>query len=326
MMRMPGNAFGLLVALVLAIACGQSAAQTYPSKPIKFVVQFTPGGAPDTLARLFGPRLGERVGQPVTVENRAGAAGIIASEYVKSATPDGYTLLVGATGPMVFNPGLYQRLSYDPIRDFVPIVQFETHPTVFAVHASVPANSLNDLIALARAKPGGLFYGSSAASFQVAAELLKKLAGINMVHVAFKGSMPAMTAAIAGDVQMVVMEAPTVPPQLQAGKIRALAVTSSKRSSLLPDIPTVEESGFPDYELLLWIGLFAPAGTPSAIVDKLHGELSLILNQDRIKERLVGMGYEPAARILTPAEFGAKHKADVEKWTKVARELKIRAD
>ena len=321
-----GKTLGLFVALVLGIAGGEASAQTYPSRPIKFVVGFTPGGAPDTLGRMFGQRLAERLGQPVTVENRAGAAGMIASEYVKSAAPDCYTLLVGATGPMVFSPGLYERLSYDPVRDFLPIVQFESHPTVFAVHSSVPATSLKDLIALAKAKPGELFYGSSAASFQVAAELFKKQAGINIVHVPFKGSVPALTAAISGEVQMVVLEMPSVFTQLQAGKIRALAVTSSKRSALLPDVPTVEESGFPNYELMLWIGLFAPAGTPGAIVDKLYGELSLILGQDIIKERLTAMGYEPAARSLPPAEFGAKHKADVEKWTKVSRELNIRAD
>ena len=325
-MESTAKVLGLFVALVLAIACSEASAQSYPSKPIKFVVQFTPGGAPDTMGRMFGQRLAERLGQPITVENRAGANGIIATEYVKNAAPDGYTLLVGATGPMVFNPALYDRLPYDPVKDFIPIVQFESHPLVFAVHPSIPAASLKDLIALAKAKPGGLFYASSATPFQVAAELFNKQAGINIVNVPFKGSIPALTATIAGEVPIVVLEVPTIITQLQAGKVRALAITSSKRSALLPDTMTMAESGFADYELVLWIGLFAPAGTPGAIVDKLYGELSLILGQDIIKERLTAMGYEPAARSLSPAEFGAKHKADVEKWTKVSRELNIRAD
>lgn len=320
------KALGLFVALALVLVCGESTAQPYPSRPIRFVVTFPPGGAPDTLGRMFAQRLAERLGQPVTVENKVGANGIIGTEHVKNAEHDGYTLLVGATGPMVFNPGLYDHLPYDPVKDFIPIALFETHPLVLAVHPSVAATSLKELIALAKAKPGKLFYGSGASPFQVAVELFKKQAGIDIVHVPFKGSIPSLTAAVAGQVGMVAAEAPTAIAQLRAGKVRALAVTSLKRFPLLPDVPTVAESEFADFELLLWIGLFAPAGTPSAIVDRLHGELSPILGEDSVKDRLTAMGYDTAAGNLLPAEIGARHKADVEKWTKVARDLNIRAE
>ncbi|MBI2318594.1 MAG: tripartite tricarboxylate transporter substrate binding protein [Betaproteobacteria bacterium] len=325
-MKTAYKALGLFAALAFVLACGTATAQTYPSKPIKFIVGFPPGGAPDTLGRMFGQRLAERVGQPVTVENKTGANGIIANEFVKNAEHDGYTLLIGATGPLVFNPGLYDRLPYDPVKDFVPIALFETHPLLFAVHPSVAAASLKELIALAKSRPGKLFYGSGASPFQVAAELFKKQAGIDIVHVPFKGSMPSLTAAVSGDVAMVAVEAPTALGMLKAGKVRALAVTSLRRFPLLPDVPTVAESGFPDFELLLWIGLFAPSGTPSAAVEKLHGELAVILAQDSVKERLVGMGYDTAAGGMKPSEIAAKHKADVEKWTRVSRELNIRAN
>ncbi|MBI4291350.1 MAG: tripartite tricarboxylate transporter substrate binding protein [Betaproteobacteria bacterium] len=325
-MRTAYKAFGLLVALTLIFAGGESTAQSYPGKPIKFIVGFPPGGAPDTLGRMFGQKLAERLGQPVAVENKTGANGIIATEFVKNGEHDGYTLLVGATGPMVFNPGLYDRLPYDPVKDFIPLGLFETHPLVFAVHPSIAAASLKDLIAFAKANPGKLFYSSGAAPFQVAAELFKKQAGINIVHVPFKGSIPSLTAAVAGEVGMVAVEAPTAMAQLRAGKVRALAVTSIKRFPLLPNVPTVAESGFADFELILWIGLFAPSGTPGPIVDKLHTELAAILAQDSIKERLVAMGYDTAAGNMKPAEIGAQHKADVEKWTKVSRDLNIRAN
>ena len=325
-MQTAHKAFGLFVALALILACGESTAQPYPSRPIKFVVQFPPGGAPDTLGRMFGQNLAERLGQPIAVENKVGANGIIATEYVKNGEHDGYTLLVGASGPMVFNPGLYDRLPYDPVKDFIPIALFETHPLIFAVHPSVAATSLKALIAFAKSNPGKLFYGSGASPFQAATELFKKQAGIDIVHVPFKGSIPSLTAAVAGEVGMVAVEAPTAMAQLRAGKVRALAVTSLTRFPLLPDVPTVAESGFADFELILWIGLFAPSGTPSAIVNKLHGESAVILGQDSVKERLVAMGYDTAAGNMKPAEIGAKHKADVEKWTKVLRDLNIRAN
>jgi len=325
-MKIAYRVFGLFLALALVFGAGESAAQSYPAKPIKFIVQFPPGGAPDTLARMFGQKLSERLGQPVLVENKAGANGIIATEYVKNSDPDGYTLLVGAIGPMVFNAGLYDRLPYDPVKDFVPISLFETHPSIFAVNPSTPVKSVKELVAYAKSNPGKLFYSSGASPFQAVTDLFKKQAGINIVHVPFKGSVPALTAAVGGEVGMVTIEAPTALAQLRANKIRPLAVTSLKRFPLLPDVPTVAESGFPDFEQLLWVGLFAPSGTPGAIVDKLNSEMAAILAQESTKERLVAMGYEPAPASIKPAEIRAKQKADVEKWSKVLRELNIRAN
>ena len=325
-MRTAHRALGLCIALALVLGCMEATAQSYPTRPIRFIVTFPPGGAPDTLGRLFGQRLSEKLGQPVAVENKVGANGIIGTEFVKNAEHDGYTLLAGATGPMVFTRGLYDRLPYDPVKDFVPIALFETHPLLFAVHPSIPVNTLKELIAFAKKNPGKLFYGSGAAPFQVAAELFKTQAGIDVVHVPFKGSMPSLTATIAGQVGMVAVEAPTAMTMLRAGKVRALAVTSTRRFPILPDVPTVAESGFADFELLLWIGLFAPSGTPGAIVDRLHNALFAILAEDSVKERLVAMGYDTAAGSLRPAEISAKHKADVEKWTKVAKDLNIRAN
>ncbi len=314
--------------LALALIYGESIAQSYPSKPIKFVVGFPPGGATDLIGRIFAQKLSERVGQPVTVENRTGANGIIGAEYALKAPADGYTLMVGASGTMVYNVGLYYgRLPYDPLKDFAPIIVFATNPLLIAVNPSVPAKSIKEFIFLAKARPGKLFYASGTTAFQVSVELFKLQAGIDMVHVPYKGSSPSVAATVAGDSQFVLVDIPASLAQVQSGRIRALAVTGSRRVASLPDVPTVAESGVPNYEVKLWTGLFAPAGTPKPIIDKLYAELLAILKQDSVKERLTALGgFETDAGDLTPAEFAAMHKADVEKWTKVSRDLNIRAD
>lgn len=313
----------LLLWFSLAVAPGESSAQSYPSKPIKFVVGFQPGGSTDILARIVSQKLAERLGQPITVENKPGADAIIAAEYVQKAAPDGYTLFVGGTGVMVFNPGLHERLPYDPVNDFIAITLFASNPLVFAVHPSVPATTLKELIALAKAKPGGLFYGSGASAFQVAAELFKREAGVNIVHVPFKGSGPSVTAGVAGEVAMVAVEMPAALAQLRAGKLRALAVTSRKRYGIMPDIPTMEEAGLANFVLAPWTGLFAPAATPSAVIDKLYGSLSIVLNEDSVKERFASLGMEGGG--MPPAQFSAILKADLAKWSKATRELNVRA-
>ena len=306
-MKSVSKVLGLVLLFGLAFACAESAAQSYPSKPIKFVVGFPPGGATDLIARIFGQKLAERVGQSVTVENKPGANGILGAEYVLKAAPDGYTLLIGASGSMAYNVGLYHgRLPYDPVKDFAPIIVFATNPLVIAVHPSVPATSIKELIALAKAQPGKLFYASGTTAFQVSVELFKMQAGVNIIHVPYKGSSPSVAATVAGDVQMVLVDIPASLAQMQAGKIRALAVTGSRRFGVLPDIPTMAESGMPNYEVILWTGLFAPAGTPRALIDKLYSELSAILKQDSVKERLSALGgFETNAGSLWPAEFAA---------------------
>lgn len=312
-------AFGLLA---LALACGESAAQNYPVKPIKLVVGYSPGGGTDLAARIVAPKLGERLGVPVTVDNRPGANATIGVGYAAKADPDGYTLLVGTSAEVVYALGLYDRLPYDTARDFIPVVHLSNNPLIFAVHPSLPVSSIRELIELAKAKPGELFFSSGAAHFQAAGELFKRYAGVNIINVSYKGAAPAVTAAVAGEVSLVVSGF-SVLPQLKTGKLRALGVTSAKRYVLLPDIPTMDEAGLPGFEVAPWTGIFAPAGTPGAIIDKLSSELVAILTLDDVKARLAALGV--IGERLPLAEFNALLKADLAKWPKLLRELNISA-
>lgn len=323
-MKMPFRVLGLLLSFGLAIGCGPSAAQTYPNKPVRLVVGFPPGGVNDIIGRIVGAKLSERLGQSFIVENKPGGNGIIGTDYVAKAAPDGYTLLIGTIGTMVFNPGLYDRLPFDPVKDFVAITQFASGPLVFAVNPSVSAGSIKELIALAKAKPGQLFYGSGAPPHHVATEWFKKVAGVNLVHVAYKGGSAAVLAAVSGEVQVVVSSIADVLPQLQAGKLRGLAVSGSNRSFVIPNTPTMAEAGMANYEqLVLWTGLFAPTATPRPIVDKLYAEVALALKQDSVKERLAALSYDVGG--MPPAEFDAAYRAELDKWTKLTREFNIRA-
>lgn len=319
-MHTPYRAAGLFLAF--AFICCAATAQTYPVKPIKLVVGYQPGGGTDSLARIIAPKLGERLGQPVTVENKPGANATIGVGYVAKADPDGYTLLVGASGEMVYAPGLYDRLAYDTAKDFIPIIQLSTNPLIFAAHPSLPATSISELIALAKAKPGALFYGSGAAPFQAAGELFKKQAGVNIVNVPYKGAAPSVTAAVAGEVPLLVVGLSSL-PLVRSGKLRALAVTSPKRYALLPDVPTMAEAGLPGFEVVPWTGMFAPAGTPRVIIEKLNGEMMAIVRLDDVKERFTALGV--SAEGLPLPEFNALIRADLAKWPKVLREFNIRA-
>ncbi len=310
--------------LALAFACTVASAQSYPTKPIRLVVGYPPGGGTDTIARIVSPRLSERLGQPVTVENKGGANAIIGVDYVAKSAPDGYTLLVGADGEMVFNQGLYDHLPYDTLKDFIPVIVLSSNPVVFAAHPSLPATSIRELIALAKAKPGKVFYASGAPPFHVAAELFKKQVGINIVHVPYKGGGPSVTAAVAGEVSLVVVAIGPILPQLRAGKLRGLAVASPKRYSIMPKIPTMAESGVPNFEVIPMTGLYAPAGTPRPIVDRLYNELSAIIKTDEVKKHFASIGVEAGG--LSSAEFAAVLKTNIEKWTQVSREANIRAE
>jgi len=317
---------GLFLAFALAAASSGSGAQSYPDKPIKLVVGFGPGGGTDILGRLVAQQLSERLKVPVTVENRPGANSNIGTDYVAKSAPDGYTLLVGGSASMALSSGLYQRLPFDPLKDFVPIAQIVSGDAlVFAVHPSVPANSIKELIAFAKANPGKIFYASGAAPFQVAGEYFNKLAGVNITHVPFKGAAGAVAATVGGQTQMTVVSIASGLGQIKAGKLRALAVTGFKRDHVLPDLPTMKEAGLENFEVPMWTGLFAPAATPAPVVDKLAKEMSVVLKSDLVRKRFDSLGYESLA--MTPAEFAKAQQDDIEKWTRVIRdELRIRIE
>jgi len=322
-MKISLKAAGALAAFALALAYGQCEAQTYPSRTIRFVVGFPPGGGTDLIARIVGEKLAERLGQPIVVDNKPGADAIIATEFVAKSAPDGYTLLAASSGAMTFSPGMYDRLPYDTVKDFVPITTLATYPILMVANPSVAATSVKELIALAKAKPGSLFYAAGAPPFRMATELFKRQAGVDIVYVPYKGTAAAITAAVAGQVAMAAIDMAPALPQLKAGKLRSLAVTGPKRSAILPDVPTMAESGLANFDVVIWTALFAPAGTPRPIIDRLYSELAVILRSDSIKERFASLSYDPGG--ITPAEFGAIVKADIAKWTRVAKQANIRA-
>lgn len=313
----------VLMGLVVAFAASSASAQGYPNRPIRLIVGFLPGGTNDVLPRIVSPQLSERLRQPVMVENKPGADAVIATEYVAKSTPDGYTLLICSSGQMVYNPLLVPRLPYDPVKDFIPITMFATDPLVFAVNPSVNAKNVLELIALAKAKPGQLFYSAAAPPFFVAAETFKKLAGVEITHVPYKGSAAAANAAVAGEVALYVGSVAPALSQIRAGRLRALAVTSDKRDPVLPDVPTVRESGL-DFEGGQWTGLCAPAGTPSAIIDKLYSELSAILKSDGMKKHFATLGYDTTAMGMSPTDMSAFHREQLAKWAKAIKDHNIR--
>ncbi len=312
-----------LLALCLAVP-GAASAQSYPGRAIKLVVGFPPGGGNDIQARLIAQKLSKEWGQSVFVENKPGANAIIATDYVAKSPPDGYTLYVGASGAMSFNPGLYKNLPYDPLKDFVPVVQIASFPLVIAMHPTGRPMNLAQFIQLAKAKPGKLSYAAGSTPFQVITELFKIQAGIDIKPIPYSGSSKSIIATIAGETDLVTVDLPPALAQLRAGKLQGLAVTGLKRSAMAPDLPTVAESGLPNFEAVLWTGIFAPAGTAKEVVDKLHDAVARILLTDDFKTRLAELGYEPGN--LSQAEFAALLKADIAKWTKVEREGDIHID
>jgi len=306
----------------LGFAAAAALAQTYPNKPIRFVVAYAPGGGTDNVARILSQKLAERLGQAITVENKPGANAFIGTEFVAHSAPDGYTLLIGTDSEMVHNVGLYDHIPYDPIKDFAPVTVVSSNPLVFAVHPTFAGKSMKELISMAKAEPGKFFYSAGAPVFQVATELLKKQQSVDIVYVPFKGTGPAITAAIAGEVPIATVSIGPVLSHLRAGKLRGLAITSAKRSPLLPEIPTMAEAGMGNFEVVPWTGMFAPAGTPAAIVAKLHSEVAAALKQDDVLKRYSALGLTPGG--MSPAETSALLKADVAKWSKLDRELGIR--
>ena len=315
----------LLAALALqALPVHAQSADAYPSKPVRFVVGFPPGGANDILGRLVGAKLQERLGQTFVIENKPGANAIIATDFVAKAAPDGYTLLIGASGAMTFNPGLYDKLPYDPVKDFVPVTMIGSFPLVLTVNPSLGVSSVKELVALAKSKPGALNYGAGSTPFQLAAELFKMQTGTDFKHVPYKGSAATVNGLLGDEIALTFVDSPPVVAQIRAGKLRGLAVTSPKRAGFMPEMPTAIEAGVPDFDVVLWTSLFAPAGTPAVIVRKLQGEIANIVQVPEIRERMTSIGIDPIGG--TPEALAAQLRADLDRWTRVARAAGIKAN
>jgi tripartite-type tricarboxylate transporter receptor subunit TctC len=320
--------YGHLAAiLVLALTLATTAsAQGYPSKPIRFVVPYAPGGNTDILARLLGQKLSEAWGQQVIIDNRPGAASTVGAELVARAPADGYTLIMGSFGNIIVANSLYKNLKYDPFRDFASIALVSLPPGILVENPAVPAQNVRELIAYAKSNPGRLNYGSpgSGAWNHLFFELFNASAGISIVHVPYKGIAPAVVDLLGGQVQLAISAFPTALPHIRSGKLRALAVTSAKRSGLMTDVPTVAESGLAGYEAAGWFGVLAPAGTPPAVVAKLNAEINRILELPEVKASLASDGAEPAGG--TPAQMTESARAASAKWSKLIRELNLRTE
>lgn len=307
----------LAACAVLAGFGGVAAAQDYPSRPVKIVVPYPAGGSNDIIARVLAQKLSERVGQQFFVENRGGAGGNIGAESVASSEPDGYTLLLSAPGPLTSNVALYKNLPFDPTKAFAPVALIAQVPIVLMVHPSVPAKNVKDLIALAKAKPGTINFGSSGngSTNHLAGELLRSMAGINIVHVPYKGAAPAMNDLIAGHIPVMFDNMPAVLPQVQGKKVNAIAVAGATRASAMPDVPTVAESGLPGFDASAWFGLVAPAKTPAAVLKKLEDEIAAILKMPDVQKRFTELGAEPGN--VSGAAFGKFLADETTKWVKV---------
>jgi tripartite-type tricarboxylate transporter receptor subunit TctC len=314
--------FGLLTLLVAGSPLAQT---TYPDKPIRMVIGFPPGGAPDTVARLLGQKLSESLRQPIVMDHATGAGGNIASERVAKAAPDGYTLGFLVNGQLVINPSLYP-LTFDPAKDLAPISQVTTTPNMLVVNTTVPAKNLQELISLAKAKPGELTYasGGTGTGNHMAAELFKSVAGLDIRHIPYKGVLAAVPDLLGARVSMMFSPLPVVLPLVREGKLRAIAVTSLKRSTSAPDVPTVAESGYPGFEVTIWYGLVAPAGTSPAIIRRLQSEIVKALAQPDLRAKLAEQGLEAIGN--SPEQFAAVIKAETPVWAKVIKEAGIKPD
>ena len=303
-----------------------AAAEQYPTKPIRFIVPFAPGGGTDVLARIVAPRMSERLGQQVLVENRTGAGGNIGTEYVAKSAPDGYTLLLAYIGPIAVGPSLDQKLGFDPVRDFRGVSLMATIPLIMVVHPSMPAKSVRDVVKLAKAKPGQLTYGSAGngTAQQLAGELFKLLTGTQIVGVPYRGGAPASVAVLTGEVDLLFTGALGVFPHVKAGRLRPLAVTTPRRLSSVPDLPTVAEAGVKGFEVVSWNGILVPARTPDAVVKKLHAAITETLRLPDVEQRLRSQGLEIEAG--TPAQFEQFIKDEIAKWAKVVRAARIKPE
>jgi tripartite-type tricarboxylate transporter receptor subunit TctC len=323
-MTRPIIAFLLALASLAALPLGAQA-QEYPARPIRLVVPFPPGGPTDVLARIVATRLGERLGQPVVIDNKPGASGMIGADMVAKAAPDGYTLLANAS-IHVINPSLYAKTAYDAIADFAPVSNLADVPLVLAVHPKLEARSVKALVALGKSSKPSLAFASAgnATSQHLSGEAFKLAAGIDMLHVPYKGSAPALTDLIGGQVQLMFDSLPSAMPHLKAGSLRPLAVTTPKRSAALPDVPTIAESGYPGFAISTWYGVWAPAATPPAVVQRLSREIAAIVRLPEVREQFAGLGAEAVGN--TPDEFTAFTKAELTKWAGIVKRSGAKID
>ena len=318
----------LCVAAAQAVAQGPSTSsgQAFPAKPLKMIIPYPPGGGNDTLGRLFAAKLGDRLGQPVVVENRPGAGTLIGTELAAKSPPDGYTILLSSIATHALSPNLYSKVPYDPIKDFAPITLLGIAPTVLVVPADLPAKDLADLVAAAKAKPGGLAYasGGNGTPPHINGEVFKSVAGVDLLHVPYKGGGPALVDLMAGRVQVMLDTAASAMPHVRSGKLRALAITGAKRSPEYPDIPTFAEAGLPGYDTNAWYSMHAPAGTPPEVVRRLNAELVASLKDPDVQARFKQLTTEPVGN--TPEEFAAFVKAELDKYARVIKSAGIRLD
>ncbi|OGA44922.1 MAG: hypothetical protein A3F74_25740 [Betaproteobacteria bacterium RIFCSPLOWO2_12_FULL_62_58] len=317
-------AFGVALHAGLTPAQQSSAAAGYPSKPIRLVVPVSAGGGTDIVARFIGQWLTDTWGQQVVVDNRAGAGGSIGADIVAKSTPDGHTLLLGSIGHITFTPALFLRLPYDPQKGFAAVSLVAQQPFVVAAHPSLQANSIKELIALAKSRPGKVIYGSggSGGASHLGIELLTLMTGVQLVHVPYKGTGPGMTALLSGEIPMLLVGVATVLPHIKSGKVRAFAVSGAKRSQALPEVPTINEAGVSGYEFDVWYGMLFPAGTPPAIVRKANAEIVRLLKSAATAERFLNLGLEPLSS--TPEEFAALIDREIPKWKKVVKAAGIK--
>jgi tripartite-type tricarboxylate transporter receptor subunit TctC len=327
-MRMKRTTLVALAAISLALAGAPSASAQapFPSKPIRIVVPFPPGGTTDILARAAAQKMTEAWKEQVVVDNRPGAGGNIGAELVAKAPPDGYTMLMGTVGTHAINPSLYAKMPYDHVKDFAPVILVASVPNVLVVHPSVPANTVQELIAYAKANPGKINFASSGSgtSIHLAGELFKTMAGVQMAHVPYKGSAPAIADLLGGQVQIMFDNLPSALPQIRGGKLRALAVTSAQRAPALPDVPTVAESGLPGFEASSWFGLLAPAGSPRDAIVKVNGEVDRWLASPEAKEKLTSQGANAAGG--SPEDFARHIAAETAKWQQVVKASGAKVD
>lgn len=303
----------------------QAQAQTaYPNKPVHIIVPSTPAGVLDNVARTLALRLAEQLGQPIVIDNKGGAGGNIGAEAAARSAADGYTLFIGFNATHGANPALFGKLSYDPIKDFAPISLLASVPNIISIHPSVPVNTLAELVAMAKARPGQLSYASSGngTSTHLAAEMFKAAAGVDIAHIPYKGSAPAVADVIAGQVPVIVDSVASSTAQIKAGKLKALATTGARRLSVLPDLPTVAESGYPGFESTAWLGLLAPAGTPKPVIDQLNAQILKVMALPETRERMAGFGAEITTS--TPEQFAAHIRSEIAKLGKVVHDANIK--
>jgi tripartite-type tricarboxylate transporter receptor subunit TctC len=321
------NRKSIVLFQILLLAAPYAVAQApYPSKPIRIIAAFAPGSTLDIMARILGPRLSESLGQPVIVDNRTGAGGMIGMDATAKAAPDGYTIAVGALGPNATNPALYKKTPFDPVKDLTGVTLLATGPVVIVVHPSVPARTVKELVALAKARPGELAYGTPGmgTSPHLAGELFQSVTGTKLLHVPYKGNPEALTDLMSGQLSIVFSGMPPVVPLAKAGRMRAIATTGPQRAPSLPGTPTVAEAGYPGAGMVIWYGIVAPGATPKPVIARLHAEINKAMKLPEMRERFIALGADPAAS--TPEEFSALIRDEYARWSKLIQSAGIRAE